>query len=124
MYRVLIVDDEPYFSEGLKNLIKWEEFGLEVYSVAYDGEEALKIIENVRIHVLITDIKMPKMHGIQLIDYIRSKKLDIRCIVLSGYDDFKYVKAAAVLGIENYFLKPINEEELSVYQFIRTQRGL
>ena len=112
MYKVLIVDDEPLILKGLRNIIKWEELGLEIIDEASNGIEALKVIENKIIHILITDIKMPKMDGLELIQAILDKNLYPKCIVLSGYDDFKLIKEAVKLGIENYLLKPVNVNEL------------
>lgn len=113
MYRVLIVDDEPFITEGLKHIIKWEDYGLEVCGVAFNGSEALEKIKSLRADILITDIRMPKMNGLELIRSIKELKLDTRFIVLSGYDDFEYLKESIKLGIENYLIKPVNTEELS-----------
>ena len=113
MYKVLLVDDEPFILEGLNYLINWSELGLEIAGQASNGTEAMDIIENEPIHILITDIKMPKMDGLELIRNVKKMDLNIRFIILSGYDDFEYVKAAIKLGIENYILKPLNQEELT-----------
>lgn len=112
MYKVLIVDDEPFILEGLKSLINWEEYGLEIAAQALNGIEAVDVLESLSINILITDIKMPKMNGLELIKYVKNKSLNIKCIVLSGYDDFEFVKEAAKLGIENYLLKPVDINEL------------
>lgn len=112
MYKVLIVDDEIRIRQGLSRLIEWEEYGLEIAAEAINGVDALKQLEGKDINVIITDIKMPVMDGIQLIQEINKRKLDIRIIVLSGFDDFSFVKNAMKLGAENYLLKPVNKEEL------------
>lgn len=112
MYKVLIVDDEPLILEGLKHIIDWEGHGLEIVGEACYGTEAIEILNKTKVHILITDIKMPFMNGLELIRHIREKELNIKCIILSGYDDFEYVKEAAKLGIENYILKPVSEDEL------------
>jgi len=113
MYGVLIVDDEPMICEGLKLIVQWTQYGFGDIRIAYDGEAALTVIEEQKPHLLITDIHMPKMDGVELLQQIRKLELDMRVIVLSGYGDFEYVRAMAVLGIENYLLKPINEAELN-----------
>lgn len=113
MYRVLIVDDEPFILDGLFHIIQWEEYGAEIVAKAANGIEALNLIENMNIDILITDIKMPEMDGLELLQNIRKLELNPKIIILSGYDDFKLVKEAARLGIENYLLKPIEEDELS-----------
>lgn len=112
MYRVLIADDEPYIIDGLKKLFDWEKHDLQIYAVAANGSEALQIIKKERIDILITDIRMPEVSGLDLIRHIAEKGLNIKCIILSGYDDFKYVKEAAKLGIEDYLLKPVDYNEL------------
>lgn len=113
MYNVLIADDEPFILEGLKHVINWDEHGLEIVATAANGIEALEVIKNNNVNLLLTDIKMPNMDGLSLLKEIRKKGHDIRCIILSGYDDFEYVREAAKLGIENYLLKPVEPNELS-----------
>lgn len=113
MYRILIADDEPDILEGLEYVINWDEHGIEIAGRVQNGVEALQMISSGNIDLLLTDIRMPKMDGLTL---IRQLKLDgsvIRCIILSGYDDFKYIKEAIRLGIENYLLKPVDKDELS-----------
>lgn len=112
MYKILIVDDEPFILEGLRHIIDWEEYDLEIMGEASYGTEALEIIDKNNIDILITDIRMPFMDGFELIRRIRERDLDIKIIILSGYDDFSYVKEAVQLGIENYILKPMSKEEL------------
>lgn len=112
MYRVLLVDDEPFILQGLTDFIPWNEHGLEIAAIASNGHDALNIINTTTIHILITDIRMPKMDGIELIRQIRALEKNIKCIILSGYNDFEFVKEAAKLGIENYLLKPVDESEL------------
>lgn len=113
MYRVLIVDDELTILNGLSCIINWADYGLEIAGQASNGIEAMEIMVNLRINILITDIKMPKLGGLELIRFIKDKGLNIKCIILSGYDDFEFVKEAAILGIENYLLKPVNVDELT-----------
>lgn len=112
MYGVMIVDDEDRIRQGLTKLIEWEEYGLEVIAEAANGKAALEKLDEMQINIVITDIKMPLMDGIKLIQEIHNRKLGIRIIVLSGYDDFSFVKNAMKCGAENYLLKPINKEEL------------
>lgn len=113
MYKALLVDDEPVILEGLKDTVDWSRFGIEVCALASNGLEALENIKKSRIQILITDIKMPEMSGLELISKIREMNLNIKCIVLSGYNDFEYVRRAAQMGIENYLLKPLDEKELT-----------
>lgn len=114
MCRILIADDEPLITQGLKALIEREETEISEIAVAADGEEALRWMqegENLP-DILITDIRMPGRNGIELVKKIREKQWAVRVIVLSGYNDFEYVRSMAVLGIENYLLKPVNDQEL------------
>lgn len=112
MYKVFIVDDEPFILAGLKSIINWQEYGLEICGQATNGLDALNSIQNQHIDILITDITMPKMNGLQLIKSVKESNPTIKFIVLSGYNDFEYVKEGIKLGIENYLLKPINVHEL------------
>lgn len=113
MYKVLIVDDEPFILEGLKRIIAWEEHGLEIAGMFYAGEEALSFHRQHHVHIVVTDIRMPGMNGLDFIRMMKADNPDIKCIILSGYDDFDYVKQALQLGIENYLLKPVSKVEFS-----------
>lgn len=113
MYSLLIVDDEPFVFQGLEKLIAWDEYGITLCPPCYNAPDAIEYLENHPVDILLTDIQMPELSGIGLLRYIKKQGYATRCLVLSGYDDFEYVKAAAILGIENYFLKPVNAEELS-----------
>ncbi|SDZ57084.1 two-component system, response regulator YesN [Evansella caseinilytica] len=112
MLKVMLVDDEPLILEGLKNIIDWEAFGFQVAATARNGLEALEKSRKMSFDVLITDIKMPEMTGLQLIRYLREEQKKTKVIVLSGFQEFGLVKEGLQLGIENYLLKPIKEEEL------------
>jgi two-component system, response regulator YesN len=114
MFKVLIIDDEFRIREGLKSIIEWEEYGIEIAGEASNGREALDLILKLKPNIIITDIKMPAMDGIELIKEIRNLGLNTRIVVLSGYDDFKLVKSAMKYGAENYLLKPVNSEELKI----------
>lgn len=113
MYSVILVDDEEMILRGLLRLVPWEDYGLEVKATATDGAQAWKLFQENRFDIVITDIRMPHMDGIALLKNICTHDASTKCIVLSGYDDFAYIKQALQLGIENYLLKPIDEEELS-----------
>ncbi|MFC5405870.1 response regulator [Cohnella soli] len=112
MYKVFIVDDEPFISEGLIDAVNWSEFGLEIVGSAEDGEEALERLKQVPADILITDISMPIMNGLELIRHARETLPHLKVIVLSGYNEFDYLKTGMKLGIENYLLKPVHFEEL------------
>ncbi|MBM7585601.1 two-component system response regulator YesN [Bacillus pakistanensis] len=112
MFKVLLVDDEPLIIEGMKALIPWEDYGLEVAGEAYDGTHALKQLQETSFDIVLTDIKMPKMTGLELITHCKELNSRTKFIVLSGYQEFDYIKKGLELGIENYLLKPVNEDEL------------
>lgn len=112
MYKVIIVDDEPAIRNGLRVLIPWEKYQFTKVEVAANGKEALELYHAERADLMIVDIRMPELDGLQLIEMIRSEDRDISFIVLSGYADFDYARKAMVCQVDNYILKPVNEEEL------------
>ncbi|AIQ42771.1 response regulator transcription factor [Paenibacillus sp. FSL R7-0312] len=111
MYKVFIVDDEPFILSGLQDILDWEQLGLAIVGQAENGQEALEQLREVPADILITDISMPVMTGLELIRAVREFRPELKVVVLSGYDEFIYVKEGLSLGIENYLLKPINLEE-------------
>lgn len=112
MYKVMLVDDEPFIIEGLYDAVDWPGFGLEVAGSAENGKEALELLGRIPVDFLITDITMPLMNGLELIRAARAIRPDLKVIILSGYNEFDYLKEGMKLGIENYLLKPINVKEL------------
>ncbi|MEN8076652.1 response regulator transcription factor [Clostridioides difficile] len=112
MCKVMIVDDERLILEGVCNILEWDELGVEIVHLAKNGQDALDKFNDKAVDIVITDISMPKLNGIELIKAIKKINEKTKFIILSGYDDFKFAKQAISLGIENYILKPINEEEL------------
>ncbi|MBB6734028.1 response regulator [Cohnella zeiphila] len=113
MYRVMLADDELFILEGLRVMLDWEEYGLEIAYQASNGLSALEWLNGNEADILITDIRMPYMDGIELIRKLRESDRQIKIIVLSGYDDFAYVKEVLKYGVEDYLLKPIREDELA-----------
>ncbi|WNS44087.1 response regulator transcription factor [Paenibacillus sp. MMS20-IR301] len=111
MYKVFIVDDEPFILSGLQDILDWELLGLTITGQAENGQEALEQLREAPADILITDISMPVMTGLELIRAAQEFNPEMKAVVLSGYDEFKYVKEGLSLGIENYLLKPINLEE-------------
>jgi two-component system response regulator YesN len=112
MYKVLLAEDEMLILEGIRSIIEWEKLGLEVVHMARNGMEAVTMLEKEPVDIIVTDINMPLLDGIELLTKVRSKDERTRCIILSGYDEFEYARKAIRLEVENYILKPINEEEL------------
>jgi YesN/AraC family two-component response regulator len=113
MYQVLIVDDEAVVVKGLTASIDWESLNLNVALATSDVNEAVTYIEQRPVDLLITDVCMPDMTGLELISYARNRQPAIRSIVISAHDKFSYVKEALKNGAENYLLKPVDKTELT-----------
>jgi two-component system response regulator YesN len=112
MYRVVIVDDEPSIRVGLKTIVDWQKCGYVVVGDAASGREALEKHRQLSPDLIVIDIRMPGMDGLQVIEEI--KKTDEAChfIILSGYADFDYAKRAITWGVNGYMLKPVDETEM------------
>ncbi|MFB9274810.1 response regulator transcription factor [Cohnella cellulosilytica] len=110
---MLLVDDEPLVLEGLTFMIDWEGHGFRVCGEACDGEEALERIQTLNPDLVVTDIRMPVMDGLQLIEHC-TKELNAPCrfVILSGHDDFAFARQALACGVLDYWLKPIDAEEI------------
>lgn len=113
MYKILLVDDERQIRQGLRAKLDWNKHGFELCGEAADGKEALEWIERLRPDVVITDIRMPIMDGVELLRNCQAAYPDIRFIVLSGYEEFNYVKAALKYGACDYLLKPVIRKEMA-----------
>ncbi len=112
MIKVFLVEDEYAIREGIKRSVNWESNGFELVGEAGDGEVAFPKILKLRPDILITDIRMPFMDGLELAELVKKELPDIRIIVLSGYDDFNYAKKAISIGVEEYILKPVSGDNL------------
>ena len=112
MHSVFIVDDEIIVREGIREKIDWNTVPFSLVGEAGDGEIALSMIQDIKPDILITDIKMPFMDGLELSRLIKKIQPWIRIIILSGHDEFEYAKQAISIGIEDYILKPFTSEEL------------
>ncbi len=112
MYKVFIVEDEIVIREGIKNKIPWEEEGFLFVGDASDGELAYPRIIKEQPDILITDIKMPFMDGLELSKLLKKDMPQLKIIIISGYSDFKYAQKAIDIGISEYLLKPISSENL------------
>ncbi len=109
---VMIVDDEPAIRNGMKNALNWQELGLVLTNLYSNGQEAFEAIKRNTPSIVITDLKMPKMTGLELIRKAKDEGINSHFIILSGYDDFKFAKEAISLGVENFLLKPLSRAEL------------
>jgi len=110
--RTLIIDDESHVRETIRLLIPWQDYGTEQVLEASSGEEAMRIIAEEKPQVVFTDIRMPGMSGIELLQWIRENRPTTKVIVVSGYDDYQYMRSVLQYGGFDYILKPIDAEEL------------
>ena len=107
MYQVMIVDDEPTSVNLLKTVIEKKCDGFQVTEIAYDGTEAMEKLKGVQPDILITDIQMQVMSGLELVKRIREKYPEMLCVLVSGYQEFEYAKQAIQYRVSDYILKPI-----------------
>ncbi|NLG88396.1 MAG: response regulator [Clostridiaceae bacterium] len=114
MYRLLIVEDEKWEREGLRDFLDWKSLGIEVSGCACNGVEGRKIAEEIRPHIIITDIKMPLMDGIQMARDVRAFLPDTKIIILTGYDEFEFAKQTFDFHAFAYLLKPIRRIDLEL----------
>jgi len=111
MYRLMIVDDEEKILEGISELFPWNNIGFEVVARFLDAKSALIYVENNPVDVIMTDISMPEMNGIELIKELQ-RYPDIQIVLFSSYQDYEYMRAAIHYGSSDYLLKPIRYDEL------------
>ena len=111
MWKILIADDEPKIRRGLRGYIEKMEVGFQEIVEAEDGIMALEIAKELKPHIILVDINMPKLNGLGLIEKINEKCLNTIIIIITGYDDFSYTQKAIRLGVFDYLLKPVKKEE-------------
>ena len=110
--RTLIVDDEYLIRSLVRNSIDWEGLGFFIVGEAEDGEEALRLADELRPRLMIVDINIPFINGLDLSMRLREAHPDIRIVILTGYEDFQFARTAIKVGVVDYLLKPINPDEL------------
>lgn len=111
-YKVLIADDEYWTREKLCRMLRWEEYSLICLPPACDGEDVLRKMEEETPDILITDINMPYIDGVKLLQIVQERYPEVITFVISGYDDFDYVKESFLAGSVNYLLKPVSKIDL------------
>jgi len=112
LYKVFFVEDEIVTREGIRDNVDWKASGFEFCGEAADGELALPLLRTARPDVLITDIKMPFMDGLQLSKIVRERMPWVKIVILSGHDEFEYAQEAVKLGVTDYLLKPVTVQNL------------
>lgn len=112
MYTVLIADDEPWVAYGISNLIKWETLGFKIIDTALDGMSALEKVKCHAPDLLISDIRMPGLNGLELMRRIREEQIDTEVVFMSGYTEFEYAQEAVRLGAFDYLVKQVENTDL------------
>ncbi len=112
MYKILIVDDEEIEREGMAEFIPWEQYGFQLVGTAWNGVEGFEKIQTECPDIVLTDIKMPVMNGIELIKKTKENFPDIEFVVLSGYGEYEFTSKAMEEGVRYYILKPCDEDKI------------
>ena len=112
-YTVLLVDDEEDVIQVIMKKINWEGLGFSVIGYANNGVKALEMVEEYQPDVVMTDIKMPYMDGMELAHHIKEEFPATKLLIFTGFDEFEYAKEAVHLEVEEYLLKPVNSVELT-----------
>lgn len=112
MINLMIVDDEERARVGIRTLIDWVNHGITIVSEARDGAEALERMKQNHVDILLTDIRMPEMDGLALIERVTSEYPHMKCVIMSGHDEFAYAKKALAIGASEYLLKPSRRQEI------------
>ena len=112
MFRVILIDDEPLIVEGLKKVVRWEEYRCTVVATAEDAEKGAELIRTLQPDILFTDIRMPGVDGLTMLAGLRSEFPDLQVTVLTGFRDFAYAQEAIRLGVARFLLKPSKMDEI------------
>lgn len=112
MYKLLIVDDEQIEREGMAHFIQWDKYDIQLCGTAWNGADALGKIQKDVPDIVLTDIKMPVMNGIELIQKLSETYRNIVVVVLSGYGEYEFTSQAMEYGIRHYILKPCDEDKI------------
>ncbi|OOM11760.1 response regulator transcription factor [Clostridium saccharobutylicum] len=113
MWKLIIADDEPKIRRGIRNMINWESYDIEIVGEAEDGEIALEVISEKKPDIVLLDINMPFINGLNLLKKLKNLNTKSLVIIISGYDDFSYVQRALQFNVFDYILKPVNKKNMS-----------
>ena len=124
MYKVLIVDDEPEIRNGLSQYFPWNSLSFEVAGTAKNGVEALQFLQTMEVNVILCDIKMPEMSGLELARRLYEQNSKTKMVLLSSYREFEYAQRAIEYNVRYYLVKPTRFERLSeVFTMLRDELG-
>ena len=112
MYRVVLIDDEPLITEGLRKIVSWEKYHCEVVGTAEDAVSGAELIRSLQPHILFTDIRMPGDDGLTMLAGLRSEFPEMQVTVLTEYREFSYAQEAIRLGVTRFLLKPSRMDEI------------
>ena len=112
MYRVVLIDDEPLITEGLRKIVSWEKYHCEVVGTGEDAVSGAQLIRSLQPHILFTDIRMPGDDGLTMLAGLRSEFPEMQVTVLTGYREFSYAQEAIRLGVTRFLLKPSRMDEI------------
>ena len=112
LYRMMIVDDEPYVVEGIRDSIPWSKYGVQVCAEAYDGLSALEKARQTRPDIIIADIRMPELNGMAFIEQARAFLPEAKFILISAFAEFEWAQKALSLGVLQYLVKPVRMTEI------------
>src|SRR5258708_18586711 len=112
MYKIIFLDDEPITLRTLESAIEWQKYGVALCGTATDGDEGIELFRQVEPDIVIADIRMPKMNGIEFARAIRQTRKRVKILLLSAYAEFEYAQSAITYQISDYLLKPLDEDKL------------
>lgn len=112
MYRVVLIDDENRIVEGLRRVVRWDDYRCQVVGTAGDGAEGSRLIRELKPHIVFTDIRMPGQDGLAMIAGLRSEFPDMQVAILTAYRDFAFAQEAIRLGVARFLLKPSKMDEI------------
>ena len=112
MYKVVVVEDEEIVRKGIIFTINWEALNCMIAGESSNGEEGADVIRRLSPDIIVTDLKMPRMDGVEMIEMLRSEGNRAKFIILTAYGDFKYAQSAVKLGVSDYLLKPLKDGDL------------
>lgn len=111
MYDLIIIDDENIIRKGLEELIDWKSIGFRIVATFEDGKEPIEFLKNHHVDVVLTDIRMAEVSGLDVAKYVHDHKPGTKTVIISGYKEFEYAKKAIDYGVEYFLLKPTKFNE-------------